>query len=555
MKKLLLFCSLIVAVFANEGFTKEYKDFNKAVIAYKENVATYGNFIYFSQDKNGYHIRYDVDSKNEMDYSFLQIFSSKVFGETLTRYRQIEDKQDLYIKKFNNLYFLRMKNSDIEHTQKMFLQLKKRYPNMYYSKALKKAKVDKVEKTTHVVRFLKDKYKKIETNLTNDIVFSVKESTELPDFFNNDNIGFTRVNRPGNIDFINDIDFSVANFSLIRGDILGLKLRGAHGLTPFNNYGLLCSPSESVLYLVSKSNINSILDLRGKVVSTGVISDIAQIYLEKVASKAGILRDIRFKSLNVADSMAALESGKIDAFFLFESKEYIYEFLDRGLYISNLPRDFALAMNTKEGLTRFKYEIDDRLVSTYSAPNYIIAPLVSMDSDLIKKIEIVTLAFACQNNTKMPKAFFGMNHPEYINALASIREKERALIISRAEERRIRKEREALNVKLFKIEEEKESQTYYYVIENNSSMDANVTFLKIETKALDETSIKPHHLFKYDGRKFTSFVEKNSTKLISFTYKNPFTMKINDLPLDLIFRDHRYSDRLMDIHTHVGDQE
>jgi len=549
MKKLLILLALVTSIYAQGGFIKDYEDFESAVIAFSEHVEEYKTNIYFYQDEKAFHVAYDPSSQTEISYSFLQIFNDKVFEKVLTAYRQIEDKRELYIKKFNQQYFLRLRNKDIKHTNEMFLLLKQKYPNMYHSKAIKKAKVKKIKKDIkYEIVYLKDKYEKINSNTNTQIVVSKRETDVLPSLENNLSIKHQDINRKGGLDTLADIEHSVSNFALIRGDTLGLKNAGLAGLEPFNNYGILCSPSESVLFLVSHEEVTSIYDLRGKMLSIGSISDMAQVYLQKVAKEAGVIQDIGFKSYSVDTSMRLLKNRKIDAFFLFAPLSYLEKFLEKGFYISSIPKDFVSGLSTKRGLKRFKYKVNNRLISSFKAPDFLVSPLQSVDVDLVDKIGVVAEAYGCLDNVKIPNAFYGQLHPVLLEALAKKKAKSLESVLP------VTPKKDVIEISLYKKEKGKREVIYLYKVQNNGLHDANISFDHYETKALDRQTVKPHHLLKLNAKNRNITVDKNSSRLISFSYENPFTLRVKNLPIDLVFKNEQVEENYIYVKTVVGEE-
>lgn len=551
MKKLLISLAFFCNLYANEGFIKDYEDFESAIGAFNQHVQEYETNIYFYEDKKGYHVAYDPTSSTETSYSFLQIFNDKKFENVLRHYRQIEDKRELYIKKFHKVYFLRLRNTDIKHTNSMYLLLKKKYPHMYHSKAVAKSKVKKPKKKIkYEIVYLKDKYEKANSNTTKNIVLSAKRQDKIPALKNNMNIKSQKIIRQGGLDTLADIEHSVSNFALVRGDILGLKNAGLYGLEPFNNYGILCSPSESVLFLVSHEEIKSVYDLRSKTLSIGNISDIAQVYLQKVAKNSGILQDIRFKSYSINKSMNALDKKEIDAFFLFAPISYMNKFLDKGFYISSVPKDFYSVLNTKEGLKRLKYKINGRMISSFKTPTFLVSPLASADIELVDKIGVVADKFGCMDNVKIPNAFYGQLHPELLNAIAKKKENDLASLVLDD----LAAKRFAIKVSFYNKKIEDDKHVYLYKVHNTSNEDINVSFDHFETKLFDRSTIKPHHLFKINTKKANMKVLKKSEKLVSFTYENPFASRIKPFNLILVFKDERYDDNYVSISSRIGDK-
>jgi len=372
MRLLVFLLSICLYIQAAEKDILDFESFEEAIANYEKLVEIESSHVYFYKKNNKYFVVFDPDSDMEATQSFLQIFSSKNFENVLAEYREIENKQDLYIKKFHQLYFLRLRNSDITYTQKMFLKLEKKFPHIYHSKPAKKTKIVRSpEISKSKVVFLKNRYELEDTDTVNDIVMSMSKQARIRNLTNELKIGSKHIKRENNLQIISDLENAVSNFGIVRGDILGLKNIGAYNLSAFSNYGILCSPSQSVLHLVGNSEIKSIYDLRFKKVSIGDVSDIAQVYLKNVAQKSGMIKDIEYKSLSIDDSIVALRDGEIDAFFLFAPKEYIYKYLENNFYISSVPDDIRTGISLEEGLNILKYKINERVLQTFQTPNYI----------------------------------------------------------------------------------------------------------------------------------------------------------------------------------------
>ena len=76
-------------------------------------------------------------------------------------------------------------------------------------------------------------------------------------------------------------------------------------------------PSYTHLVTLADSRINTVADLRGRVVSTGAPGAGTTVLAERILSAAGLdpVKDIRAHNLSVAQSVDALKDGKVDAFF------------------------------------------------------------------------------------------------------------------------------------------------------------------------------------------------------------------------------------------------
>ena len=544
MKRFFLVIALISSLYAKDDFHKELTSFESAVGTFENAVKTFQSNVYLYEDEKGvFHVNYDKDSNMESENSFLQIYASKVLKDTLTQYRLIEDKKNLYIKKFNTLYFIRLSNKTPEHTRKMYIELKDRYSDIYYSKAVKQKvkKVEKIDNKKHKVEFLDFKKEKIKVNILKEIVFSLSSKKKIPSLKNK------QILRDGGLGKIYAIKDYVANFSIVRGDVLGINNAGLYGFEAFTNYGLLCSTSEDILYLVSKKEIKSIYDLRRKSISVGNISDMAQIYLQEIAKNSGVILDINFKSYSFSDSMQMLSNDKLDAFFIFAPKRKIISMVKQGLYISSMPDDFTKILSTKSGLKKVKYKIDGRLVRSYKVPNFVVGVVDTLDTKINNKVKDVVRAFECYKQVKVPDAFYGNVHPYLAKAIESIHAEIDA-------KKLLNEKRDALTIKFFKEKKSSDSKLYYYQISNTSSDDVNLTFTTSKTKAFDKYAFKPRHLLNIQLANPIIEVKANSKKLISFKYHNPFSTRLKNLKLDLNFKRKDTDGQEFSIPLIIGDE-
>lgn len=545
-------------VYLNAADEKKIFDFDTieaAIASYEKNVEYYKNNVYFYSDEDGYHVMYDPEAKLEADYSFLQIFNSEKFEDAIVEYRRTTERKNLYIKKFYSLYFLRLSNKDIKYTQKMFLDLQGRFPKIYHSKLPTKDDGEDLDDLSDSkVVFLKDRFSMVNTDPVNEIVVSTTKEDIIPNLKNDYNIKVNRVKRKSNMQVINDLEGSIANFGIVRGDILGLKNLGLYDLGVFNNYGILCKNSDSLLYLVSRKEINSIYDLRAHTISTGNVTDIAQIYLKNAIDNTGILKDYHFKALGIADSMKALEKNEIDSFFLFAPRDYIYTFLKKGFHISSIPSKIREVLNKQDGLDVIKYKIDDRLVLTYQTPNYVISPLATLDQNIVKKIEVVADKFGCYENMKMPNPFYGQVHPEFLKALDALKAKLEAQKAAQLAANALAAKQNGVSITFMERKKYDDYTDYLYKIENTTAESVSVIFESIKTNYFDDYAIKAHHIFRLNTKSDQIMLEPASSKVVSFKYQNPFAIRVNDLNVDLIFKDTRFSDRRIVLPVVIGDK-
>lgn len=554
MKKLLILLFLFVSLnAADEKKIYSYTTLSDAIVNYEKQVVINQNNVYFYNDDKGYHVMYDPKASMESEYSFLQIFNSNKFEDVIAEYRRTSQKKNLYIKKFLDLYFLRLSNKDIKYTQKMFLELEGRFPKIYHSQIPKKNKNELKDLSASKVVFLDNRLNMQTTDPVNEIVISRKKEDIVPNLKNDYNIPVNKITRQSNIEVINDIENAVSNFGIARGDVLGLKNLGLYDLGLFNNYGILCKTSDSVLYLVSREEIKSIYDFRGKNISTGKVTDIAQIYLKNALKDTGILKDIDFKALSIDASIKALEDKEIDVFFLFAPKNHIYKFLKKGFYISSIPNMLRTELNTQEGLSVVKYKIDDRLILTYQSPNFLVSPLATLDVDIVKKIEIVANRYGCFNTLKIPKAFFGQVHPELLKALELLKAKLEAEKQAKLDADALALEKDGVSISYVETKKYDEYVDYIYKVSNITTEPRKVIFQYIKTKYFDQFAIKPHHVLTLNTKSEQLSIEPNSEKIISFRYKNPFTIRIENLKVELVFKDAKFTDKRIILPLTIGD--
>jgi len=544
MKIFFLIITLITSIYAKNEFHKELSDFQGAIGTFAKAVETFKSNVYFFEDEKGtFHVNYDKESKMESENSFLQIYASMSLKDTIRQYRIIKNRKNLYIKKFNTLYFIRLSNKLPEHTRKMYIELKKRYPDIYYSRAVKQKekKPEIIDNDKHEVVFLGYQKDKVQTNILKNIVFSVSSKGKFPSLKNR------QIIKEGGLGKVYSIRDYTANFSIVRGDILGINNAGLYGFEAFTNYGLLCSTSEDILYLVSKKEIKSIYDLRRKSISVGNISDMAQIYLKEIAKNSGVILDINFKSFSFSDSMNMLSNDKLDAFFMFAPKEKILSMVKKGLYISSMPDDFTKLLNTKDGLKKIKYRIDGRLIRSYKVPNFVVGVVDTLDTKINDKIKDVVKAFECYKQVKVPDAFYGKVHPYLAKAIESIQADIDA-------KKLLEQKSKALSIKFFKEKKSSDSKLYYYQITNDGSDDVNLTFTTAKTKAFDKYAFKPRHLLNIQLANPIIEVKANSKRLISFKYHNPFSTRLKNLKLDLNFKTKDLNAKEFSIPLIIGDE-
>ena len=333
----------------------------------------------------------------------------------------------------------------------------------------------------------------------------------------------------GGVDVINKLQDSKINIGIVRGDILGIYNNNLYGFEQFQNYGILCSTSSSLLYLVSKKEIKSIYDLRGKRVSTGVISNIAQIYLNDILKNSGIASDINFRSYDIDRSLKLLEKDKIDVIFIFGSIDYRPKIIKDGFTISSLPIDALQFFDKKKGLISYSYKIKNRNIDTFKVPNYLIAPVDTLDINIATKIEAMVDKFKCYKKIQNINIFYGQIHPEVKNAIARIRMRDQ-------KEDELMKKLNSIDIELKSKTRIDNSTQYIYDVINNSNFDINITFDSYRTKLFDKTAIKPRHVLD-NFPKGVIKVKAKTDRLITFVYKNNFTTKVKDTNISLVFKD------------------
>ena len=359
-------------------------------------------------------------------------------------------------------------------------------------------------------------------------------------------LNILNISSKGSLDVINKLQDSKINIGLSRGDVLGIHNNGLYNFEPFQNYGILCAPHNSILYIVSKSKINSIYDLRGKKVSTGNISNFAQVYLNDIVQNIGMSADISFRSYNMAKSIQKLKSDKIDVVFIFGLENQKTEILKHGLIISSIPRDAVGFLKKRKGLISYNYKIKDKVINTFTTPNYLIAPLETLDIDINKKIEAMVDKFECYKNIQNIDPFYGKIHPEVKNAIANIRANNKKVDD-------LNNQKNAIIIKLDSQKEANNKTQYIYKVYNDSKFDSNITFDYYKTKLFDNTAIKARHVLDNFPKGIIQ-VKAKTQKLISFTYENGFTTKVKDTKINLIFKDMVNKDNTISTVLNIGDK-
>jgi len=348
-------------------------------------------------------------------------------------------------------------------------------------------------------------------------------------------IKLTKVKSKGSLDAIRNLKENKANIALVRGDVLGIKKNGILGLEAFENYGIICSPSKSILYLVSKTKIKSINDFRDKKISTGVITNLSQIYLNNVLKNNGLEFDISFNALNLNNSIKALKKGNIDIILMFATRDALSKFKKNGLEVQSLPDDFFKNLTFKRGLKPFSYKIKDKKIRTLEVPNFFIAPLDTLDDNIKYKIEQIIRKFKCYKTIPTIDPFYGTLHPLVKSIINEINQKEKE------PPQKAPKEEEYFDHNpiqfLFKREVNliDGGKSYIYNVENRASKDINISFWEFKTNSFDNIPIKPRHLISISPKRVIKLKGK-SKKLVTFTYKNPFIYKITPREIEVIYK-------------------
>ncbi len=375
-------------------------------------------------------------------------------------------------------------------------------------------------------------YISIDSNLkmrTRDIHFSKKYKE----------IKIRAVNSEGSLDAINNLRKSKANIAIARGDVLGIKKNGILGLESYEDYGIICSPNRSVLYLVSKDDIMTINDLRDKRVSTGLTSNMAQVYLSDVAKNSSIALDISFVSLNLSDSIEALKRDEIDVIFMFAPQNYASKFRKNGLNIQSLPNDFFSNLTFKKGLNTHSYTIKGKKIRTYEVPNFIIAPTKTLDENINLKVESMVSAFKCYKTIQNIDSFYGEIHPDVKSAVSKIH-------------KRVDKEG-AIRFTFKRKVKSKENTKYFYSIDNRSKSDMNITFSQFKTKKFDAVPIKPRHLITTIPTGVIE-IKGKSKKMITFTYENPFLYDVKKTKVETLYENLTVKSSPIKLFLTIGDE-
>jgi TRAP-type uncharacterized transport system substrate-binding protein len=325
----------------------------------------------------------------------------------------------------------------------------------------------------------------------------------------------------GSLDAINYLKKSKANIAIVRGDVLGIKNNGLLGLEKYNNYGIVCSPSTSILYLVSKKDIKSIDDMKGMRVSTGLTSNIAQLYLADIARSTGIPLDISYMSLNLEDSLSALKDDNIDAIFIFASEDFTDTFLEHKFKIHSLPNVFFNKLKVQKGLNPHSIYIKKKRIQTVEVQDFLIAPKNTLDSNMALKIEAMVSAFECYNTIQNIDPFYGDLHESLKPAIKKIH-------------KRINLE-EAISFTLKSKSKSEGTMKYIYEVSNHSDQDMNITLKELRTNSFDKIPIRPRHLITVVPSGDIA-LKKNAKKIVTYIYNNPFIYTVKKRNITVVYQ-------------------
>ena len=363
-------------------------------------------------------------------------------------------------------------------------------------------------------------------NIFKDIFLSIDSDVNIfaEDIFLSQkyaDLNLRTIRTEGSLDAINHIKNSQANIAIVRGDILAVTNKGLLGLEQYNNYAIVCSPNSSILYLISKKKINSIEDMRNMRVSTGLSSNMAQLYLANIATSTGTPLDISYHSFDFEDSMGALERNEIDVIFMFASEEYVQTFAGSDFKIRSLPNEFFNSLKSIKGLHPHSFYVNKERIQTVEVQNFLIAPKNTLDTSINLKIEAMVSAFECYNTIQNIDPFYGELHEALKPAITKIHE-------------RINLE-EAINFTLKSKVKSDGGMKYVYEVRNDSTEDMNITLKELRTKSFDTIPIRPRHLITVVPSGDIG-IKKNSTKVVSFLYKNPFIYNIKKREIAIVYK-------------------
>lgn len=379
-------------------------------------------------------------------------------------------------------------------------------------------------------------------NIFNDIFLSMDSDLKInPDTIHlsqkYQDLTIKNIDTLGSLDAINNLRKSTANIAIVRGDVLAARKHALFGLDTYEDYGIVCSSSDSFLFFVAKKKINSIDEMRNMRISSGLASNIAQLYMDDISKNSGTKLDIIYESLDLDDSIYALMHDKIDAIFIFGPKSYAKKFTQNNLIINSLPNDFFTNLSIKKGLNRDALNLNGERIRTLSVQNFIIAPKNSLDAKLNSKVEAMVSAFECYRTIQNIDAYYGDLHPLVKEAVGSIHE-------------RIENEN-AIHVRFSHSEPVDNGRRYIYTLSNHSQNDMNITFEGFYTRAFDAIPIKPRHLIEVIPSG-SLLLKAQSSEMVSFVYANPFLYTIGKQSIKVVYKNLTVEDSKVEFNLNVG---
>jgi len=164
------------------------------------------------------------------------------------------------------------------------------------------------------------------------------------------------------------------------------------GAVPVRVLAVLYS-SYTHLVTLAGSRINSVADLRGRVVSTGSPGAGTTVLAERILAAAGLdpVKDIRAHNLGVAQSVDALKDGKVDAFF----------------WNGGLPTGAILDLVNTQGITARILPLDDvlpELQRRYGDSLYYRTLIPAATYKLTADVPVVAVANLLVVSETMPEA-------------------------------------------------------------------------------------------------------------------------------------------------------
>jgi|GEM_PF-4743069 len=351
------------------------------------------------------------------------------------------------------------------------------------------------------------------------------------------------VKSSGSFEALNKFEKLDVNFAVVRGDILGIKNNNLYGFTPFKNYGILGQLEDTYLFLISKIDISSIYDLRGKAISIGSVENLAQVYMEDIARNAGILLNLNFKSIEKGKSLKALKSDKIDAIFLFAKKDYMKRAINNGFKIQSMPEDFLRFLTKSQGLIKTQLKVDNKTIETFKVPNFVIAPKDYADPNFNKMLESVIYTFKSTAALQATDIFYGQLHPKFVESLINVK-------LKRSKELKLDDKKNGILVRFVDKLYQNNKTKFLYSVIDNTDYDANLSFSHFKTDDFDEMSIKPRHVLKVLPEVLN--LKPKTERIFSITYSNEFTNRIN-ANVDIILKDNINLGNYITIPIVIGD--